>query len=90
MAKQAKMGRPSKKSIAMKESWKRRKAAKKVEVTRPEPSKRMKVRVISLQDGYKYDVYEIDTLGELIDILTGAYLGILIADISITMNSTLL
>jgi len=78
------------KSEAMKKSWAKRKAAKEVKVTITSEPKRMKVRVISLQDGYKYDVHEIDTLGELFDILTGNYLGIVIADISITANSTLL
>lgn len=79
------------KSEAMKESWKKRKAAKKVTVTQDvAPVKRMKVRVISHQDGIKLDEYEIDTIGELIDILTSNYLGIVMSEVLIQTNSTLL
>lgn len=96
MAKKVKIGRPSKKSIAMKESWKRRKAAKakKVDTTKiinkPVTPPQMKVRVISQKDGIEVDNYEIDTLGELFDILTGSYLGIYIYEVLIQTNSTLL
>ena len=91
-----KIGRPSLQSIAMKKSWERRKAAqaakaKTTKTTTPSPApekKRMKVRVISHQDGMKMDEYEIDTLGELFDILTGAYLGIVVSEVLIQSNST--
>jgi hypothetical protein len=87
-----------KRSRAMKAMWKRKRAEgtakrKKVAVEiKPEskPKPRMKVRVISQQDGTKLDEYEIDTLGELFDILTNNYLGILIMEVLIQMNSTAL
>jgi len=78
------------KSEAMKKSWAKRKAAKEVKVTTTPEPKRIKVRVISHQDGIKVDNYEIDTLGELFDILTGNYLGIVMSEVLIQTNSTLL
>lgn len=89
MAKVVKKGRPSKRSLAMKEVWARKKAAKEVKVTN-EAEPKMKVRVISHQDEIRMDNYEINTLGELFDILTGNYLGIRIYEVQIQMNSTAL
>lgn len=85
-----------KRSRAMKAVWKRKhadgtaKRKKPVQLPAPIVPKRMKVRVISHQDELKMDEYEVDTLGELFDILTGTYLGIVISEIVIQINSTLL
>jgi len=86
-------------SRAMKAMWKRKRAEgtakrKKVEViTTPEPQSKpkiMRVRVISHQDKLEIDNYEIDTLGELFDILTVNYLGIVINEVLIQMSTTAL
>jgi hypothetical protein len=87
-----------KRSRAMKKMWKRKRAegtAKRKKDTTSTPTTkvtipRMKVRVISQKDGTEIENYEIDTLGELFDILTGNYLGVLIHEVLIQTNSTLL
>lgn len=80
-----KMGRPSKRSMAMKEVWKKKRAKKEVVVTRPQI---MKIRVISHQDGIKIDTYALDAykFGELMDILHNNYMGIAISEISIQIE----
>lgn len=80
-----KADKPSKQSIAMKKSWQRRKAEKKVIVTRP---KTMKIRVISHQEGIQIDTYTIEAykFGELMDILHNNYMGIAISEIQIQIG----
>lgn len=71
----------------MKAVWAKRRARQQ-EQTAPQPAlaPRWLVRVLSTQDGLQLDTCEIDSWGQLVDLLTDGYPGIPIEEVTITKN----